>query len=149
MSGRSEPTGRRSVHKADPLAERSTILLAPGEGRSYDMPDMKAVFKTDGSETGDRYCVSEWWVKPGGNGPGAHMHEANDEIFYGIAGRMSVLADDVWHALTPGGFIRIPAGVVHDFRNRTAEPAAVLNVFIPGGFERHMPGIVRWFAENG
>lgn len=134
---------------ADPMAEASTIVLGPGEGRSYEMPDMRAVFKADGHETDDRYCVSEWWVKPGGSGPGAHMHAANDEIFYGIAGTMSLLAGDVWHDLAPGGFLRIPAGVVHDFRNPTSEPAGVLNVFIPGGFERDMPAILEWFEETG
>ena len=46
------------------------------------------------------------------------------------------------------GFLRIPAGVTHDFRNRTAERVGVLNVFIPGGFERDMPAITDWFRDN-
>ena len=32
-------------------------------------------------------------------------------------------------------FLRIPAGVMHDFENRGAERASAFNVFIPGGFE--------------
>lgn len=142
------PTGREPAQKADPLAERSTILLAPGEGRRYDMRNIKG--RLQDRRRRDRRPLLRFGmvVKPGGNGPGAHMHEANDEVFYGIAGKMSVLADDIWHDLTPGGFIRVPAGMVHDFRNRTSEPAAVLNVFIPGGFERHMPAIVKSFGWN-
>ena len=34
------------------------IFLPPGAGRSYDAGPMHAVFKADGAETGDRYCVS-------------------------------------------------------------------------------------------
>jgi hypothetical protein len=30
---------------------------------------------------GDAYCPSEWSVEPGGNGPGPHHHDANEEVF--------------------------------------------------------------------
>ena len=124
------------------------ILLGRDEGRAYEMPAMRAVFKADGAGTGDRYSVSEWWVKPHGKGPGAHRHEANDELFCGIGGTMSVLVGEQWREVTPGMFLRIPAGVTHDFENRTDEVAGLLNVFIPGGFEKDMPAIVRWYEEH-
>jgi hypothetical protein len=38
---------------------------------------MHAVFKADGAETEDRYCVSEWWLEAGDSGPGPHSHEDN------------------------------------------------------------------------
>jgi hypothetical protein len=38
---------------------------------------------------------------------------------------------------------------MHDFENRTALPAGVLNVFIPGGFESKMPAIVEWYRTQG
>lgn len=110
---------------------------------------MRAVFKADGAETADRYSVSEWWLDPHSTGPGAHSHEANDEIFYAIAGVMSVRVGDRWHDIAPGACVLVPAGTVHDFENRTDEPAGLLNVFIPGGFEKNMPAIVRWFEESG
>ena len=40
------------------------------------------------------------------------------------------------------------SGITHDFRNTTDEDAGLLNFFTPGGFERKMPAIVKWFAEN-
>jgi hypothetical protein len=42
----------------------------------------------------------------------------------------------------------VPAGVTHDFQNRSARPAGVLNFSHPGDFEPHMPGIVEWFVDN-
>jgi hypothetical protein len=42
----------------------------------------------------------------------------------------------------------IPAKTMHDFENRTATPAGLFNVFIPGGFEKNMPSIVQWFREH-
>jgi quercetin dioxygenase-like cupin family protein len=124
------------------------IVLMPGEGRSYDCGTMRAVFKADGAETGDRYSVSEWWLEPRSTGPGAHSHEANDELFLVLEGRPSVRVGETWHDLPPGGFLLIPAGTVHDFENRTDAPAGLFNVFIPGGFEPMMPAIVAWFREN-
>lgn len=125
------------------------IKLAAGSGRSYDMPGMRAIFKADETETKEAYSVSEWWLEANTTGPGAHSHEANDEVFYGIGGIMAVLAGTEWHDIGPGDFLRIPAGTIHDFENRTDERAGLLNFFIPGGFERNMPAIVDWFKENG
>jgi hypothetical protein len=62
---------------------------------------------------------------------------------------MSFLAGESWLDAPPGSFLRIPAGVTHDFENRSAERAGVLNVFLPGGFESMMPAIVDYFAEQG
>jgi mannose-6-phosphate isomerase-like protein (cupin superfamily) len=123
-------------------------VLRTGEGRHYDCGPMHSVFLADGEETGDRYSASLWWVAPGMPGPGAHSHEANDELFYVVEGTMTFLVGEQHLDAELGTFIRIPAGVVHDFENRTTEPAGALNVFIPGGFESQMPAIVEWFKTH-
>jgi len=110
-------------------------VLAPGAGRSYELGAMRGVFKADGPETDDRYCISEWSVEPGQPGPGAHHHEDNDELFVVTEGTMDFLLDDEWIEAPRGTFLLIPAGVTHDFANRSDEAATAFNVFIPGGFE--------------
>jgi mannose-6-phosphate isomerase-like protein (cupin superfamily) len=129
--------------------QREPVVRLPGEGREYKMPAMRAVFQADGGETGNAYSVSEWRLEPGSDGPGAHSHEANDEIFRIVEGTMSVLVGDKWIEAPEGSTLVIPAGVTHDFANRTDAPAALFNVFIPGGFEQNMPEIVKWYEENG
>jgi mannose-6-phosphate isomerase-like protein (cupin superfamily) len=124
----------------------TVILLPPGGGRSYDAGPMHAVFKADGMETADRYCVSEWWLGPGKPGPGPHSHEANEELFYVVEGVMTFQIGAEWKEAARGSFLRIPAGTTHDFRNQSDARAGVLNVFIPGGFEMLMPRIVGYFA---
>ncbi|HEU4557602.1 MAG TPA: cupin domain-containing protein [Longimicrobium sp.] len=109
---------------------------------------MRAVFKADEDETGSRYSVSEWWVESNRTGVGPHSHEANEELFYVIAGTMTFRVGDRDVDAPAGSFLRIPAGVTHGFENRTPERAGVLNVFIPGGFEQNMPAIVAWFADH-
>ena len=139
---------------SEPAASSGTtveevIFLAPGAGRRYDAGPMHAVFKADGEETGDRYCVSEWRLQAGDSGPGPHSHEDNVELFYVVEGTMSFLAGERWLDAPAGSFLRIPAGVTHDFQNRSADRAGVLNVFLPGGFEPLMPAIVDYFAQQG
>ena len=129
-------------------ADEQPIVLSPGEGRPYACGPMKAIFKADGSETADRYSVSEWIVAPHSAGPGPHAHESNEELFLVTEGVMSVRVGDQWIDAPCGTFIRIPAGVIHDFENRSSQPAALFNVYLPGGFEPMMPEIVSWFAEN-
>ncbi|MDI6027140.1 cupin domain-containing protein [Corticibacterium sp. UT-5YL-CI-8] len=126
----------------------SPIVLLPGEGRRYELGKMTAVFKADGPETDERYSVSEWWLEPNTTGPGAHAHEENDEVFYVIEGIASILVGDRWIDAPKGSFLRIPARIQHDFENRTSSRIGLLNWFFPGGFEKNMPGIVEWFAQN-
>lgn len=47
-----------------PKSDRSALILRPGEGRSYPMGRISAIFKSDGAETAGRYSISEWWLEP-------------------------------------------------------------------------------------
>ena len=71
--------------------ETDTIILKSGEGRVYKGGTMTAVFKAGENETADKYSISEWWLEPNSDGPGAHQHKDNDEVFYGIEGVASIL----------------------------------------------------------
>jgi mannose-6-phosphate isomerase-like protein (cupin superfamily) len=106
-----------------------TIVLPPGAGRAYRFGAMCGVFKVDEQA----YCASEWSVEPGGSGPGAHAHEDNDEVFIVTEGTMWFRTGEDWVEAPAGTFLRIPAGVTHDFENRGADRAVAFNVFIPGG----------------
>jgi mannose-6-phosphate isomerase-like protein (cupin superfamily) len=132
---------------ADLSADRAPVILAPGEGRSYAMGRISAIFKADGSETQGRYSISEWWLEPRTQGPGPHSHP-EDDIFFVIEGTMSVLVGEEWTHAGKGSFVLVPGGVTHDFENRGNTRAGVLNLSIPGDFEQHMTGITKWFLEN-
>ncbi|MGL5116705.1 MAG: cupin domain-containing protein [Beijerinckiaceae bacterium] len=136
---------RRAMSEA---TGRNVLILQPGEGRHYGLGAMTAVFKADENETACHYSISEWWMEPGFAGVGAHSHEANDEIFYVVMGTPGLLVGTDWMTLEEGAFVRIPAGITHDFRNLSGKKCGLLNVFIPGGFERNMPAIVQWFKAN-
>jgi mannose-6-phosphate isomerase-like protein (cupin superfamily) len=118
-------------------------VLGPGDGRTYEMGRITAVFK---SETPD-HSISEWWLEPGTDGPGLHSHD-EDDIFYVLAGTMRVVVGDEVFDAGPGTFVRAAGGVLHDFSNPGTERAGMLNVSTPGGFEAHMPPIADWFRNR-
>lgn len=126
---------------------RQPVVLGPGEGRAYPMGRISAVFKADEGETDSRYSVSEWWLEPHTQGPGAHSH-AEDDVFYVIEGTMSLRIGDGWKDAPKGSFVLVPGGVTHDFQNRSDARAGMLNLSIPGPFEPAMPAIAEWFAEH-
>lgn len=126
---------------------REGIHLDAGEGRSYLMGRISAIFKADGSETDGRYSISEWWLEPHTQGPGPHSHD-EDDVFYVIEGTMSLLLGDRWIDAPKGSFVLAPGGLTHDFENRSSSRAGVLNFSIPGEFEPNMASIAEWFAEN-
>src|SRR5688572_18925204 len=119
------------------IANNESIILKSGQGRTYPCGKMTAIFKADEEETTEKYSVSEWWLEPNADGPGAHLHDENDEVFYVIEGKPSILVGDKWVETHRGDFIRISAKTMHDFANRTNEKCGLLNFFIPGGFERN------------
>lgn len=127
---------------------REVIALPPGGGRRYEMGKLTALFKADEAETRAAYSVSEWILQPGQGGVGAHSHADNDEIFVVLEGSPELLVGETWATYETGTFLRIPRGVMHNFRNLTDRPARLLNVYLPGGFERDMSMIVDWFAKN-
>jgi hypothetical protein len=61
---------------------------------------------------------------------------------------MSIRLGERWIDAPKGSFVLIPGGVTHDFENRSASRAGVLNFSVPGDFEQHMPAIVQWFVEH-
>ena len=125
-----------------------SIVLKADEGRKYNCGKITAIFKADEEETNEKYSISEWWQDPHSDGPGPHKHEENDDVFYVLEGTPSFLVGDKWIDAEKGTFLRIPAKTIHDFANRTDHKTGILNFFIPGGFERNMTSIVKWFEDN-
>ncbi len=132
-------------HKND---HNQILILTADQGRVYNLGAMTAIFKADENETDDKYSISEWWLNPNSNGPGAHQHEDQEQVFYVLEGTISIFAGNKWIDADRGTFIRIPRNTMHTFANRTDKKAGMLNFDIPGGFEKNLPSMVKWFEDN-
>ena len=92
------------------------------------------------------YSIAEWWLEPHTQGPDAHSHPA-DDVFYVLAGTLSVLVDTDWIDASTGSFVLIPGGVNHGFENRGDERAGMLNISAPD-LEARMPAFADWFVQR-
>ena len=129
-------------------SNKKVIFLKKGQGRKYNPGPMTAIFKADENETDNKYSISEWWLDPHSEGPGAHLHENIVQTFYVIEGPVSFFVGDKWIDAEAGTFIRIPENTMHTFANRTNKKTGFINFDIPGGFEKDMPAMEAWFANN-
>jgi len=110
------------------------------------MGRISAIFKADGPETAGRYSISEWWLEPNTQGPGAHSHP-EDDVFYVLDGTMSFLVGDLWVDAPAGLFVLAPAGVTHDFENRGSFVPGLSTFRLPATLSS-MSEIADWFTNN-
>ena len=109
-------------------------------------------FLRDKEATGGSLDLFEMTVQPQARMPVAHHHEGWEETIYGLAGVTTWLVDGSEVAVGPGATLFIPRGVVHAFRNDSAEPASCLCILTPGvlgpGYFREMAALVAGGAPD-
>ncbi len=72
----------------------------------------------------------------GGRGSYGHRHPGQEEVYFVITGTVTFkVGDDVFEA-GPGDLVVKPRGVAHAFWNAGDEPARILEIISPAGFER-------------
>ena len=111
----------------------AAIVVRPGGGTRVGNVEFLAR-----SEDTARFNLSIVEIRAGADGPPPHAHDAEDDAFYVLAGELTIEAGGEKVIATPGTFVLIPPGVVHTFSNHTGEPASVLNVHAPAGFDRRL-----------
>jgi quercetin dioxygenase-like cupin family protein len=90
-------------------------------------------------DTGGSFSMMEVVMKPGTEPP-YHVHEHEDEIFYLLEGRVSVMLDGTVYEVMPGETIFLPRQVPHTFRIRSEVARTILTV-TPSGFEEYFRSI--------
>ena len=81
-------------------------------------------------------------------GPPLHLH-AFDEFFYVLEGELAFRPGDGAVSLGARGYVYVPGEEPHTFSNPSAEPARMLVVTSPGGFEGFFRAVAVATAEGG
>ena len=112
-------------------------VLGPGEGEAVNLLALGVRFMIDGEATGGRFSLVEHPLPPRALGAPVHTHRNEDEYSYVLEGRIGVqLGDEVLEA-GPGDLVFKPRGVAHAFWNAGDEPARLLEIISPAGFENY------------
>lgn len=84
-----------------------------------------------------RFALVEHPLGPRGLGAPMHTHTYEDEYSFILEGRVGVQIGDETLVAGPGTLVLKPRGIPHAFWNAGDEPARLLEVISPAGFERY------------
>jgi quercetin dioxygenase-like cupin family protein len=114
-----------------------TRVLGPSEGEAVHLLALGVRFMIEGSTTGGAFSLVEHPLPPRALGAPVHTHRNEDEYSYVLEGRIGVqLGDEVLEA-GPGDLVFKPRGLAHAFWNAGDEPARLLEIISPAGFENY------------
>ena len=117
------------------------IVVEAGAGASVSLGGVGVDFKIPAEMTGGAYSIVEHPVDPGRLVP-PHIHYREDELSYVLSGEIGARIGDRDYVAGPGSYVFKPRGIPHTFWNAGPEPARLLEVIWPAGFEN-------FFAELG
>jgi quercetin dioxygenase-like cupin family protein len=112
-------------------------LLGADQGEAVRLLALGVRFMIDGERTGGAFSLVEHPLPPRALGAPVHTHHNEDEYSYVLEGRVGVqLGPEVLDA-GPGDLLFKPRGVAHAFWNASDEPARLLELISPAGFEHY------------
>jgi quercetin dioxygenase-like cupin family protein len=86
--------------------------------------------------TNGAFGLIESWTMPPGFATPYHLHHNEDEAFYVIEGELAVICGGKWMKAGPGSYAFGPREIAHGFKVIGSQPARMLLLCSPGGFER-------------
>ena len=114
-----------------PVSARQTLVEGP----------FSAVLLMSSAASGGKLSLLEHPLAPRALGSPLHTHSHEDEYSYVLAGRIGAEVGGEVIFAGPGEVIAKPSGVPHAFWNAGDEPARVLEIIAPGGFEAYFSGL--------
>ena len=117
-------------------------IVGPQDGKAGFLGSIGARFVTFGDETGERFSIVEHPMGPRALAAPLHLHTREDEYTYVVKGRMgALLGEEVVYA-EEGDLVHKPRNQWHTFWNAGDEPAYILEIISPAGFERFFEELV-------
>jgi quercetin dioxygenase-like cupin family protein len=111
-------------------------VIEPGGGESTRLYAVRFTFKLTGEQSGGALALVEveipprTLIKP-------HRHAREDEFSLVLSGSVGYRLADQEGSAEPGTYLVKPRGVPHAIWNTGEEPARILEMLAPGGFERY------------
>ena len=105
-------------------------IVPSGQNPAIHAFGEEVVFHLTGEQTGGAFTQ---WVEttPPRAGPPPHWHTNEDEWFFVLEGRVSLLTDGVWHEAGLGAAGFMPKNSVHAFKNVGEVPLRMLITTAP------------------
>ena len=108
-------------------------VIGPQDGKAIDFGGLGVRFMA----TGEGFSVVEHPIAPRTLAAPMHVHEHEDEYSYVLEGELGVQIGDEVRYARAGDLVFKPRGIWHAFWNRADEPARLLEIISPAGFEQY------------
>ena len=99
-------------------------------------------FLVDGAASDGRFSIVEHPMSARAIGAPLHRHAREDEYSFVLEGRMGALLGEHVVEAGPGDLVFKPRNQWHTFWNAGDEPARILEIISPAGFERYFAELV-------
>ena len=120
----------------------SAKVVGPRDGKAGFLGSIGVRFMVDGQEAGDRFSLVEHPMSPRALAAPLHLHTREDEYSFVLQGRMGALLGEEAVEAGPGDLVFKPRNQWHTFWNAGDEPARILEIISPAGFERFFDELV-------
>lgn len=119
-----------------------TKVVGPNDGKSGFLGTIGVRFMIDGEEAGERFSVVEHPMAAHVLAAPMHRHRREDEYSYVLEGTVGALLGDALVILKPGDLIFKPRQQWHTFWNAGDQPARILEIISPAGFEKFFREVI-------
>jgi quercetin dioxygenase-like cupin family protein len=117
-------------------------VIGPQDGLTGFLGTIGVRFMIDGEETGRGFSLVEHPMAARVLAAPLHRHNREDEYSYVLRGRVGALLGDAVVVGSPGDLIFKPRQQWHTFWNAGDEPASILEIISPAGFEQFFREVV-------
>ncbi len=117
-------------------------IVGPRDGKAGFLGSIGVRFMIDGGDADGRFSVVEHPMSPRALAAPLHRHTREDEYSYVLEGRIGALLGDEVLLGNPGDLIFKPRNQWHTFWNAGDQPARILEIISPAGFERFFAELV-------
>src|ERR1700736_6331018 len=120
----------------------SPRVVGPHDGHLAILGGTGARFVIAGDDAGKRFALVEHPMQPRALAAPMHRHHREDEYSFVLEGSIGALLGDSVVIGNPGDLIFKPRNQWHTFWNAGDEPARVLEIISPAGFENYFRELV-------
>jgi mannose-6-phosphate isomerase-like protein (cupin superfamily) len=124
------------------MAVTSARIVGPRDGKAGFLGTIGVRFMIDGDDTAQGFSLVEHPMSARALAAPLHRHTREDEYSYVLTGRMGALLGEEVVEAGPGDLVFKPRNQWHTFWNAGDEPARILEIIAPAGFERFFAELV-------
>jgi quercetin dioxygenase-like cupin family protein len=117
-------------------------VIGPSDGKAGFLGSIGVRFMIDGDDAGERFSLVEHPMSARALAAPLHRHTREDEYSYVLEGKMGALLGEEVLVASPGDLVFKPRNQWHTFWNAGEEPARILEIISPAGFERFFDELV-------